>query len=69
MSIDGLKFLIDAGHGGKQSEAEGELNGKTIYEKDLNLMFAESVATTLQDFGAIVYMTRDDDSTVDIDDR
>nr|WP_289137790.1 N-acetylmuramoyl-L-alanine amidase [uncultured Brevibacillus sp.] len=49
MSIDGLKFLIDPGHGGSQSGATGTLNGKTIYEKDLNLMFAESVATSLED--------------------
>ncbi len=31
MSIDGLKFLIDPGHGGSQVGATGELNGETIY--------------------------------------
>ncbi|WP_064200089.1 N-acetylmuramoyl-L-alanine amidase family protein [Brevibacillus brevis] len=69
MSLDGLKFLVDPGHGGSDVGAIGTLNGEDVYEKDLALLFAEAVAETLEDFGATVYLTRDDDSKVSIDDR
>ncbi|TKI58350.1 N-acetylmuramoyl-L-alanine amidase [Brevibacillus antibioticus] len=69
MSLDGLKFLVDPGHGGSDVGAIGTLNGEDVYEKDLALLFAQAVAETLEDFGATVYLTRHDDSKVSIDDR
>ncbi|MFS0556803.1 N-acetylmuramoyl-L-alanine amidase family protein [Brevibacillus sp. 179-C9.3 HS] len=69
MSLDGLKFLVDPGHGGSDNGSSGTLNGEKIFEDDLCLMFAQAVANTLEDFGATVYMTRVDDTKVSINDR
>lgn len=69
MGLNGKKILIDPGHGGTDSGATGTLNGKTIYEKNLTLTFAQSAKSYLENAGATVVMTRDDDSTVDINTR
>lgn len=61
--------MVDPGHGGSDVGAIGTLNGEDVYEKDLALLFGQAVAETLEDFGATVYLTRDDDSKVSIDDR
>jgi N-acetylmuramoyl-L-alanine amidase len=59
-------FMIDAGHGGKDSGAVG-LNG--IKEKDLNLSTAKTIAAELEKEGATVSLTREDDSYVSLDER
>lgn len=61
-----IKITLDAGHGGSESGAIGPLGDK---EKDINLAITQKLQTKLQEAGAIVYMTRDDDSDVSLSDR
>jgi N-acetylmuramoyl-L-alanine amidase len=62
----GFSVVIDAGHGGVDSGALGEENGRTVlFEKDVNL----DVALRLRDYlgyaGFSVHMIRSGDDTVD----
>ncbi len=61
-----IKITLDAGHGGSEYGAIGPLGDK---EKDINLAIAQKLQTKLQEAGAIVYMTRNDDSEVSLSDR
>lgn len=61
-----IKITLDAGHGGSEYGAISPLGNK---EKDINLAIAKKLQTKLQEAGAIVYMTRDDDSEVSLSDR
>jgi len=58
-------IVIDPGHGGYDS---GCLSS-TRYEKDLDLEIALLVSQSLKDSGYDVYLTREDDSFVGINDR
>lgn len=69
MGLKGKKILIDAGHGGTDSGASGTVNKRTVYEKDLALMFAQSAKSYIENAGATVVMTRTSDTTVGINDR
>lgn len=69
MALKGKKILIDPGHGGSDNGASGKLNNKTVYEKDLALTFAQSVASYLENAGVTVIMTRNSDKKVEINDR
>ncbi|SHI61003.1 N-acetylmuramoyl-L-alanine amidase family protein [Lutispora thermophila] len=70
MSLRNKKILIDPGHGGKDGGAEGILDGEKVYEKDLALMFAESVASYIENYTeATVIMTRDSDVDMGINER
>lgn len=59
MAVSGHKVVIDAGHGGSES---GSAECSTLLEKDANLQVAKLLETKLMNEGAIVYMTRTDDS-------
>src|SRR5690625_1371413 len=65
-SLADYHFIIDAGHGGKDAGAIG-MNG--IKEKELNLSTANTMAEKLEDEGATVVQTRDDDSFISLDER
>ena len=54
-------IVIDVGHGGKDSGAIGVLDGKEIYEKDLNLSIAKKVHDILKEKGYKVELTRSKD--------
>lgn len=69
MGLQGKKILVDAGHGGSSVGAVGTLNGQTIYEKSLTLMYANSLRGYLEYDGATVVMTRTTDTYVDTDAR
>lgn len=64
--LKGLTITIDAGHGGDDFGAIGPTN---IKEKDINLDISKKLQNLLEESGAIVTMTRTDDSTVDLYDR
>lgn len=66
MPLKNLVITIDPGHGGKESGAIGCLSNK---EKDMNLQIAKKLKKQLMEAGAKVYMTRNDDSYVDLYDR
>ena len=66
-SLDGVKIVIDAGHGGRDNGAGG-FNSK--YPEDvLNLKLAKELEKQLLALGATVIMTRVDDSYIEIADR
>jgi N-acetylmuramoyl-L-alanine amidase len=64
--LAGTKILLDPGHGGKDSGAVGP-NGYT--EKDANLYAAKLLANELAMRGASVYLSREVDKFVGLDDR
>lgn len=59
------KICIDAGHGGLDA---GAVNGK-MYEKDYALSIAIKVADKLEALGHTVYMTRENDKALTLQQR
>jgi N-acetylmuramoyl-L-alanine amidase len=64
--LAGTKILLDPGHGGDDSGAVGP-NGYT--EKDANLYAAKLLANELSLRGAAVYLTREVDKNLSLEDR
>ncbi|GGJ00824.1 germination-specific N-acetylmuramoyl-L-alanine amidase [Alicyclobacillus cellulosilyticus] len=55
----GRRIVIDAGHGGPDSGAQGAWG---LLEKDINLAVAQKTAILLRQLGAVVCMTRETDT-------
>lgn len=66
-TLKNLKVAIDAGHGGSNMGARS-INGKII-EKDYTLMIAKLLAERLRNYGATVFMTRNSDQSLSMDQR
>ena len=64
--LQGLNIAIDAGHGGNEKGAIGCLGNK---EKDINLKIALDLQKILEELGANVIMTRENDRDVSLDER
>ncbi|MFM2303902.1 MAG: hypothetical protein RLZZ135_1312 [Cyanobacteriota bacterium] len=64
--LTGMKILLDPGHGGKDSGALGP-NGYS--EKDANLYASKLLANELSMRGASVYLSREADKFIELDDR
>ncbi len=64
--LTGTKILLDPGHGGKDSGAVGP-DGYT--EKDANLYASKLLANELAMRGASVYLSREVDKFIELDDR
>ncbi len=64
--LQGLKIVLDPGHGGTDS---GAISAVGTYEKNINLNAALYLKAQLENLGATVYMTRTDDSYSVLDDR
>ena len=64
--LKGLTVVLDPGHGG---EYEGAVSPTGLFEKHVNLDLARSVAAYLREAGARVVLTRDQDSTVTLQER
>jgi len=58
--LRGKRIILDPGHGGKDPGAIGRTLG--TMEKTVNLQLAKLVKARLEDLGAVVFMTREDDS-------
>lgn len=58
---DVVTVIIDAGHGGEDGGAVGTVNGKPIYEKDINLSISLMLRDLLEANGINVVMTRTED--------
>ena len=58
--------VIDPGHGGKD---DGAVSPHNLPEKDANLRLAASVKRALESLGYTVYMTREDDTFIELYDR
>ncbi|MFP7171282.1 N-acetylmuramoyl-L-alanine amidase [Terribacillus sp. FSL K6-0262] len=63
--LKGKTIVIDAGHGGKDSGAIGDY----FYEKSVVLSIALKTQAQLENLGANVIMTRDDDTFVALETR
>jgi N-acetylmuramoyl-L-alanine amidase len=65
-SLAKINILLDPGHGGKESGAKGP----TGYpEKDIALLMAQQTAKELKKLGATVYLTREEDIDVSLEER
>jgi len=62
--LEGKKIFIDPGHGG--SDRHGKSQDGKIVEADVNLRISLFLQKYLEKAGAIVFMSRTDDSTVDL---
>lgn len=65
-SLQGVRVVLDAGHGGEDPGAVG-LN--QVYEKNLTLITTEIIQRELEQAGADVIMTRTGDYYVSLDER
>lgn len=63
---DKKRIVIDCGHGGKDS---GTIGVNSIKEKDVNLTIGLQVAQLLKNQGFEVFLTRDKDITLALDER
>lgn len=61
--------VVDPGHGGSDPGAVGNLNGKEIYEKDINLGIALALKDALEYHGYKVIMTRSTDKKISLSKR
>jgi N-acetylmuramoyl-L-alanine amidase len=64
--LTGVRVMIDPGHGGEQP---GSIGFSGIAEKTINLAIAQRLRAVLQQAGATVIMTRNQDTTVSLDQR
>ncbi|HBT16253.1 MAG TPA: hypothetical protein DEB05_04775, partial [Firmicutes bacterium] len=65
--LSGIKFIVDAGHGGRDPGAVGA-NGLT--EKQINLQVAQALRNCLIEYGgATVQMTRVNDTYISLESR
>ncbi len=60
-SLQGVRILVDAGHGG----SDGGSPGAPYNEADLNLILAQKLQSRLESLGATVIMTRTADTSLD----
>ncbi len=58
--LSGKVLLVDAGHGGTDGGARAKDSG--VWEKEINLRVAQALKTCLEDSGAAVLMTRENDT-------
>lgn len=66
--LDGVRIVLDAGHGGEDSGARGfsTANDKILNEKQINLAIVLDAAEKLNNLGANVSLIRSDDTTVSL---
>lgn len=65
-----VNVVLDPGHGGKDGGAQASYGGKTYLEKTLNLKIAQYCKEELSKYKRVnVYMTRNDDHYVALEDR
>lgn len=67
LNLENLKIAIDAGHGGQNGGAEG--TNSHIAEKNYTLLFAKELKNALLNEKAVVFMTREKDTTLSMPER
>ena len=67
LSLDNMKIVVDAGHGGDNNGASGIVTG--ILEKKYTLLIAKQLERELQDKEARVFMTRTKDTAIGMIER
>jgi len=68
MPLAGITIVLDPGHGGEHYGAVGPL-GVALPEKELNLINSIKLADRLRELGATVYLTRETDITLSLQER
>lgn len=61
LPLSGTIIALDPGHGGPDGGATGKVQGETAVEKDVALQISLYLRDFLQEAGALVIMTREDD--------
>ena len=64
--LRGAHVVLDPGHGGRET---GAIGPSGVVEAELNLDVAQRAATLLEDLGATVVLTREDDTRLTIETR
>lgn len=67
--LSGVTVMLDAGHGGTDSGALGVAAVNGPLEKTLNLSVAQATKALLEEYGATVIMTREEDEYLTLDQR
>jgi N-acetylmuramoyl-L-alanine amidase len=67
--LEGVRILLDAGHGGEDNGASGCAGIDGPLEKDLNLALTLAAKARLEQLGAWVSLTRSDDSYLSLAQR
>lgn len=67
--LEGVRILLDAGHGGEDNGASGCAGTDGPLEKDLNLALTLAAKARLEQLGAWVSLTRSDDSYLSLAQR
>jgi len=67
LDLEKIKVAVDAGHGGNNSGATGKTT--RIAEKDYTLLIAQALQQELVDEKATVYMTREKDTSLGMNER
>jgi N-acetylmuramoyl-L-alanine amidase len=67
--LSGVTVLLDPGHGGKEPGALGVTGELGPNENTINLAHAYATRDALAELGATVMMTREEDTTISLDDR
>jgi N-acetylmuramoyl-L-alanine amidase len=66
LPLEGMKILLDPGHGGEETGSKGA----TGYpEKEINLTISQLLETELTKLGATVYLTRETDIDLGLEER
>ena len=68
-SSEDMLIVLDAGHGGSDSGAVGELDGEPVYEKELTLQITKRVRDILEGAGYNVSLTREGDTLPSLTER
>ncbi|MBZ4663261.1 MAG: hypothetical protein JG776_963 [Caloramator sp.] len=58
-SLQGLKIILDSGHGGDDPGAKAKIGDVVYCEKDLNNLITQKLSDILKSYGAEVIFTRD----------
>ena len=67
--LDGIKIVVDPGHGGSDPGAVGNVSNKNLTEANRSLLLSEMLKTRLESLGATVIMTRSTDVSLTSDER
>ena len=66
---ENYRIILDAGHGGSDGGTQADGNRSNVIEKDINLAVVLRMKSLLEELGAEVMLTREEDETLSLDER